>query len=154
MSALHQRPGGIAYNCDARGYVLGDDCAHADDRTFADHQRPLGRALPDHCPGSDVRMIADVHVAIAVHARRKSDEVGDAAIMRDVRINVGLEAPADAHVRGDRYKAAEHRAFVDHDVVELHDGRMLDAQRLYAECAATLIQPSAHASIANRNHHG
>src|SRR6185295_20031311 len=89
-TSFAQRPGRIAGHRRTIGYLASDDRAHSDHRAGPDLERRARFPLADDGSGPDVGMIADVHVAVALNARRESDEIADHAVVLDIGIKVGV----------------------------------------------------------------
>jgi hypothetical protein len=88
-------------------------------------------------------------VAIAVDARRESDEVADHAIMLDVAIKVGVKVLPNTDVAGQRHERTQHRTGADLHIV--HDDNIvgLDLKESHAVLPASGNHALSHAAMAD-----
>jgi hypothetical protein len=93
-----QRSCRIAGDGDAGRNALRDYRAHADDGTCADFEWLAGPTLPDDAAGTEIGTITYHNIAIAANARRKRDEIADAAVVLHTRVQVRMKVAPDAHV--------------------------------------------------------
>ena len=119
------------------GSGVPDEPAPAvDNSAAADFKWRARTALTQHGPGADIGVILNVHIAVALHARRKSHEITQHAVVLDDAADVRVKIPSDADVRCDRDEGTEERTLSDHDLVHDDDIPGLDGPVSNAVAAA------------------
>jgi len=84
--------------CHAFGYHR----AHAHHGAPANDQRLARLALLQDGTRANVSMVFNHDIAVAVHARRKGDEIAHHAVVFDITVEIGVEVLANAYIAGQR----------------------------------------------------
>ncbi|WP_311763895.1 hypothetical protein, partial [Escherichia coli] len=66
---------------------------------------------------ADIRVVVDMHIAVAHHTGREGHEIADHAIVRDIGVDVGVKVPPDADRRGQVRETAQYRTLADIHIV-------------------------------------
>ena len=98
--------GGIADNGYAGRHPFRDYSPHANRGAAAYDQRRAGLTLADDRARSNIGVIFNMHIAVAMHAGREGNEVADHAIMSNATVVIGVEVPADSNIAGQRDERA------------------------------------------------
>ena len=99
MFLFFQDSRGITDDRNARRNILGQDCAHADDRALADLQGFFRCALTENSPGAYIRAVCDMDISVALYGWSKSYKIAYFAIMSNLGINICMKTPPNDYVR-------------------------------------------------------
>lgn len=106
-------PRRVANNGSAIWHISCYNSTHANHSTFANSDRGLIGALPNHCIGPYVCIVADVHAPVAANTGRKSNEIANHAVMRNIRVDIRLKIPTNLRVGGDHGVGAKNRTLAN-----------------------------------------
>jgi len=110
------------------------------------------RTLFYHRTRTNVGVILNYDITVALDARSKSDEIAHHAVMLHIAVQVGMKVPTDANIAGQCYERAQNGPLAQCYSIHLHDVGCLDSQGQYTCCADFLGQFFADSAIGNGQH--
>ena len=102
-------------------------------------------------PRSDIGQIADIHVSVAFHARRKCNEIADHAVMFNIASDIAMEMPPDTDIAGEGRERGKYSTFAYLYLVHSYMAGRYDFLKRYSIACAFLRQILADTAICNCN---
>ncbi len=122
---------------DTRWHIPGHHGAHPHNSASTNDQWRSRGTLTNDCARTDVSVILDMDIAIAMDAGRECNEVADHAVMFYVTVKIGMKMLPDLDVTRERYKGAKNRTRTEDHSIHFHDVGSPRLEKLHTVILAT-----------------